>query len=86
MEPKRKDKEFCPKCRQPLEATTCVACGGKRYHRQLLITKRPCIRCQGTGKEYHCFYQISHDEDELRALKQRRMDDYIRTYGQSATY
>jgi hypothetical protein len=86
METKYGEKEFCPKCRKPLQAATCPACGGKRYHRQLLIAKRLCLRCQGTGREYQCYFQLSHDEDELRALKQQRVDEWIRSYGQSAMY
>ena len=84
MEPRRKDKGFCAKCRKPLQATTCLACGGKRYHRQLLISKRPCTRCNGSGKQYRCYDRLSHNENELRAIKQRRVDEWIRSYGQSA--
>lgn len=80
------EKEFCPKCRKSLQAVICPACGGKRYHRQLLIGKRPCLRCKGAGREYQCYYQLSHDEDESRALKQRRVDEWISSYGQSTTY
>jgi hypothetical protein len=86
MKPRPKNKRFCPKCRKPLQATTCVACGGNCYPRQLLISKRPCTRCKGTGKEYQCSDQFSHDKDELRDRKQRRVDEWIRSYGQSATY
>jgi hypothetical protein len=86
MKPKAKVIEICLKCSKPLQATTCLACGGKRYHRQLLISKRPCSRCMGTGKEYQCADQRSHHEDELRVMKQRMVDDYIRSYGQSAMF
>jgi hypothetical protein len=86
MKRRRKHKGFCPKCRKPLQATTCSDCGGKCYHRQLLISKRSCTRCKGTGKEYHCSDQLSHNEDELRARKQQGVDEWIRSYGQSAAY
>jgi hypothetical protein len=85
MKPKVKDREFCPTCKKPLQATTCLACGGKCYHRQLLISKRSCTGCKGSGKEYNCSDQFSHYEDELRDIKQRRIDEWIRSYGQSAT-
>jgi len=81
-----KDKAFCPTCRKPLIATTCMACGGKYYHRRLLISKRFCTRCEGTGAEYQCPYQLSHNEDALKVLRQRMVDNWIRSYGQSATH
>jgi hypothetical protein len=82
----RQNNGFCPECRKPLQATTCLACGGRSYHRPLLISKRPCTRCEGTGKEYQCSDQFSHNEDELRVIKQRRVDEWIRSYGQPAMY
>ena len=85
MKQRTMDKGFCPTCRKPLQASTCPGCSGKSYNRQLLISKRTCARCKGTGKEYQCANQVSHYEDELRALKQRRVDEWIRSYGQSVT-
>ena len=85
MERTHEDKGICLKCRKPLIASTCLDCGGKCYHRHLLISRHLCARCKGTGKEYRCPDQVSHNEYELRARKQRMVDEYIRSYGQSAT-
>jgi hypothetical protein len=86
MKTGHENKGFCPECRKPLSATTCWGCGGKCYHRHLLISKHLCKRCMGTGKEYRCPNQYSHHEDEGIARKERMVDEYIRSYGQSAQY
>ena len=85
MKTRYEDKEICLKCQKPLIATICMACGGRCYHRHLLISKHFCARCMGTGKEYRCPNQFSHYEDEGIVRKQRMVDEYIRSYGQSAT-
>ena len=85
MKTRHEDKGICLKCRKPLIAATCMTCGGRRYHRHLLISKHLCARCMGTGKEFRCPNQFSHYEDEFIARKQRMVDEYIRSYGQSAT-
>jgi hypothetical protein len=86
MENISKDNDICPDCAKPLQASACPACGGKCYHRLLLISKRPCTICKGTGKEYLCSDQLSHHENEIRLRKQRIVDEWIRSYGQSITY
>ena len=61
MKTRHEDKGICLKCRKPLIATTCMTCGGRCYHRHLLISKHLCARCMGTGKEYRLRINPSSD-------------------------
>jgi len=74
----------CPRCKKSQYVTTCMACGGKSFHRQLWVIKRICATCNGIGKEYHCPDQSYHHDDDDRRRRRQMVEEYIRSYGQSA--
>lgn len=80
------ENQLCPRCQKPFYATACMACGGKSYHRHLLVLKRICERCKGIGQEYYCPDQSYHNEDDSVDRRQRIFEEWIRSYGKSATY
>jgi hypothetical protein len=57
----------CPTCGKPLQLRNCLNCGGKGFTRILLLFKRTCETCQGSGKVYRCPDYMSHLWGRLRA-------------------
>lgn len=84
MKSNKLNNVFCPKCKKPIYSTECIACKGKTYQRHLFVFKRLCERCKGIGKEYYCSAWWSHYEDNERERRHHLIEEYIRSYGQSA--
>lgn len=86
MTPEIMHNVVCPRCGKTFYATACMACDGKSYHRYFLVIKRICKSCKGAGKEYYCPDLMSHHDDDDRERRWRMVEEYIRSYGQSAIY
>lgn len=64
----------CKNCNKPLEKTTCFACGGKGFKKELLIFKSNCQNCNGRGWILRCPDEISHITANLKTVNKKAFD------------
>jgi hypothetical protein len=58
----------CPTCGRRLEPRTCWNCGGKGYTRRLMVFKRTCAACRGSGSLLQCPDHWAHLSSGIRSI------------------
>lgn len=57
---------ICSHCGKPLQYQPCFICGGSGYSRELILIKKECEACQGSGKVWRCEDEFKHIVNDFK--------------------